>query len=54
MNHVAIFVKAGMVLAVRSNVSEDLHVEVVEFDDDPEQAEDRWDEVQAELPFGHY
>jgi hypothetical protein len=51
---IAIFVEGGIVQAVRSNISEQLDVEVVDIDNDGDQAEYRWDELQTKLKFGNY
>ena len=51
---VTIYVKGGIVQAVRSNIGQDLEVEIVDQDNDPDKAEGRWEEVQAELEFGNY
>ena len=51
---VTIYVKGGIVQAVRSNIGQDLEVEIVDEDNDPDKAEGRWEEVQAELEFGNY
>ena len=53
---VAIYVKGGMVEAIRSNIGQDLDVEVVDADgwDDDKHPEDRWEEVENELEFGNY
>lgn len=62
---IAIYVNGGSVEAVRSNIAEDLEVEIVDNDcfqvferkswnGEAEDAEDRWEELQNELPFGNY
>jgi len=51
---VAIYVKGGIVQAVRSNTGQDLEVELVDEDNDPDTADDRWEEIQTELNFGNY
>jgi len=51
---VAIYVKGGIVQAVRSNIGQDLEVELVDEDNDPDTADDRWEEIQTELNFGNY
>lgn len=40
--------------AVRSNIGTNLEVELVDEDNDPETAQDRWEELQTELNFGNY
>jgi F0F1-type ATP synthase epsilon subunit len=54
MKKVAIYVNGGIIQAIRSNVSEDLDIEIVDEDNDPETAETRWEELQEELQFGNY
>ena len=51
---VAIYIKGGIVQAVRSNIGQDLEVELVDEDNDPDTADDRWEEIQTELEFGNY
>ena len=51
---IAIFVEGGIVQAIRSNISPDLEIEIVDVDNDPDEAEDRWEELQTELEFGNY
>ena len=51
---VAVYVKGGIVQAVRSNIGQDLEVELVDEDNDPDTADDRWEEIQTELEFGNY
>lgn len=53
MSKVAIYVSGGIVQAIRSN-DKDLDIEIVDFDNEPEEAEDRWEELQNELEFGNY
>jgi hypothetical protein len=50
---VAIYVDGGIVQAVRSNLGHDLDVEVVDYDNEPATAEDRWVEIETELEFGN-
>jgi hypothetical protein len=54
MKKVAIYVSGGIIQAIRSNVSEDLDIEIVDEDNDPETSETRWEELQEELQFGNY
>jgi len=54
MKKIAIYVEGGIIQAVRSNIGEDLEVEIVDCDNEPDEAEDRWEEVQSELEFGNY
>ena len=61
---VAIFVEGGIVQGVRSNIGQELEVEIVDADivdaDNIEscgeewKAEDRWEDIQNELEFGNY
>jgi hypothetical protein len=54
MNKIAIYVSGGVVQGVRSDISSDVKVEVVDYDNDPHTADQRWDELQTELKFGNY
>lgn len=51
---VAIYVKGGMVEAIRSNIGQTLEVEIIDADNEPDKAEDYWEEIQTELEFGNY
>ena len=51
---IAIYVKRGMVEAIRSNISPELEIEIVDADCEQLEYEDRWDELQSELEFGNY
>jgi hypothetical protein len=51
---IAIYVDGGIVQGVRSNLGVDLEVEIVDCDNDADEAEDRWEEIQSELQFGNY
>jgi hypothetical protein len=55
---IAIYVEGGIVQGVRSNIGQDLEVEVVDFDsmynEESNKADDRWEELQTELEFGNY
>jgi|688.fasta_scaffold262049_4 hypothetical protein len=51
---IAIFVEGGIIQAIRSDISEDLDIEIVDADSEPESAEDRWEEIQDELEYGNY
>jgi hypothetical protein len=51
---IAIFVDGGIVQGIRSNIAENIDVEIVDADNDPNDADDRWEELQTELPFGNY
>jgi hypothetical protein len=54
MNKIAIYVSGGVVQGVRSNISSDVEVEIVDYDNEPDIANDRWEELQTELEFGNY
>ncbi len=60
---IAIYIQGGMVQGIRSNIGQDLEVEIVDDDwhplNDPDDdsvvdPEDRWQEIQNELEFGNY
>jgi ABC-type branched-subunit amino acid transport system substrate-binding protein len=51
---IAIYISGGILQAVRSNIGTNLEVELVDEDNDPETAQDRWEELQTELNFGNY
>lgn len=53
---IAIYIKGGMVEAIRSNIGQDLDIEIVDEDcvDEKKFTEDRWEELQTELEFGNY
>ena len=53
---IAIYIKGGMVEAIRSNIGQDLDIEIVDEDslDETQLTEDRWEELQTELEFGNY
>lgn len=57
----AIYVSGGIVQGIRSNITDYIDIEIVDEDivvdegvDKQEAAEDRWEELQTELPFGNY
>jgi hypothetical protein len=52
--NIAVYVSGGIVQGVRSNIGQDLEVEIVDEDNEPETAGDRWEELQTELNFGNY
>ncbi len=58
MKKIAIYIEGGMVQAVRSNLGEDLDVEIIDADLVNEEGEnfagERWEELQEELQFGNY
>jgi hypothetical protein len=51
---IAIYVEGGMVLGIRSNIGMELDIEIVDSDNEPDGAEDRWEELESELEFGNY
>ena len=51
---ISIYVSGGIVQGVRSNIGQDLEVEIVDEDNEPNTSEDRWEELQSELEFGNY
>lgn len=51
---IAIYVRGGMVEAIRSNISPELNIEIVDADCEQLDYEDRWEELQSELNFGNY
>jgi hypothetical protein len=53
---IAIYIKGGMVEAIRSNIDQYLEIEIVDVDsiDEIKVTEDRWKELQTELEFGNY
>ena len=52
---VAIFVSGGVVASVRSNISRDLEIKIIEVDDDPnDECYEVWERLKSELPFGNY
>lgn len=51
---IAIYVDGGIVQAIRSNLGPEVEIEIVDCDNDPDTAEDRWNELQEELEFGNY
>lgn len=51
---IAIYIEGGVCQAIRSNISLDLEIEIVDWDNEPDTAEDRWEELQTELEFGNY
>jgi hypothetical protein len=64
MKKIAIYVNGGMVEAVRSNIGEDIDVEIIDGDsyrifnvkswEGNGSAENRWKEIKEELSFGNY
>jgi hypothetical protein len=52
--NIAVYVSGGIVQGVRSNISQDLEVEVIDADNDPDTAEEQWMELQEKLEFGNY
>jgi hypothetical protein len=54
MKKIAITVSGGIVQGIRSNIGSDIDVEIVDEDDEPDTAVERWIELQEELEFGNY
>jgi hypothetical protein len=52
--NIAVYVSGGIVQGVRSNIGQDLEVEVIDADNDPDTAEEQWMELQEKLEFGNY
>jgi hypothetical protein len=52
--NIAVYVSGGIVQGVRSNIGQDLEVEVIDADNDPDTAEEQWMELQGKLEFGNY
>lgn len=51
---VALYISGGILQGVRSNIGQDLEVEVIDADNDPDTAEEQWMELQEKLEFGNY
>jgi len=51
---IAIYVEGGIVQGIRSNLGVDLDIEIVDSDNEPDTAEDRWEQLENELEFGNY
>lgn len=52
---IAIFVSGGVIQGIRSNISSQLDVEIVDADDmGSDKADDRWDKLQKKLEFGNF
>jgi len=51
---VAVYISGGILQGVRSNIGQDLEVEVIDADNDPDTAEEQWMELQEKLEFGNY
>lgn len=51
---IAIYVEGGIVQGVRSNIGQELDVELVDYDNEPATADDRWLQLEDELEFGNY
>lgn len=51
---VALYISGGILQGVRSNIGQDLEVEVVDADNNPDTAEEQWMELQEKLEFGNY
>jgi hypothetical protein len=52
--NIAVYVSGGIVQGIRSNIGQDLEVEVIDADNDPDTAEEQWAELQEKLEFGNY
>lgn len=52
--YIAIYVDGGIVQAVRSNIGANVGVEIIDYDNEPDTAEERWAELQEKLEFGNY
>jgi hypothetical protein len=50
---VALYISGGVLQGARSNIK-DLDIEVIDEDNEPDEAEPRWEELQQELEFGIY
>lgn len=53
MPKIAIYVSGGVIQGVRSNIGQELEIEIVDEDNEPETSEDRWIELYKELEFGN-
>lgn len=52
---IAICIEGGFITAIRSNISSDIEIEIVDDQDvDSDDVTDRWVELQTELEFGNY
>ena len=55
---IAIYVSGGIVQGVRSNIGQNLEVEIVDADSmynqESNKADEYWEELQTELEFGNY
>lgn len=52
--HIAIYVEGGIVQGVRSNIGADVEVEIIDYDNEPDTAEEQWMELGEKLEFGNY
>jgi hypothetical protein len=43
----------GIIQGVRSNIGQDLQVDVIDADNEPDTAEEQWMELQEKLEFGN-
>ena len=50
---IAIFVEGGIIQGVRSNIGQDLQVDIIDADNEPDTAEEQWMELQEKLEFGN-
>ena len=52
---IAICIEGGMVVGIRSNISADIEVEILDDNDmDSSDIDNRWELIQKELEFGNY
>lgn len=56
---IAIYVSGGVVQGIRSNIGNDIEVEIIDADDAEDHADmndpnSRWEQLQLELEFGNY
>lgn len=55
---IAIYISGGIVQGVRSNIGQNLEVEIVDADSaynqESNKADEYWEELQTELKFGNY
>lgn len=54
IKQIAVLVRGGIVTSVSSNIPGDLIVEVIDYDNNKEEAEERWKEIKNNLPYTNY
>jgi hypothetical protein len=54
MNKIVIYVSGGMVQGVRSNISSELDIEIIDEDNEGSEASELWEEAQDQLPYENY